>query len=419
MSIIDLYTMATSRLKRIEQRKKIFKITALVIALVLIIGVGGIVSRFLGFYDKIHTDAQEPASQTPKEKTEYTLLLLGYGGGLHEGTYLTDTIMLANIDIKQKKVLLLSVPRDIWVKVPTKTDPFHSKINAVYQMGLYPENYPDIDSTLLTEDNPSGLIKKVIQDITGLKVDAFAAVDFEGFVQTINTLGGIEVNVERSFTDYEYPIEGKENELCEKEEEFKQIEPFLQAGANEEDKKKLFEEKPEIETFYNNILSNPVEAFPCRYETLVFEKGETHMDGETALKFARSRHSLEDGGDFNRAHRQQQVLEAVRDKVLSINFIPKILPLLDELEKNIITDLPLSDTNKLLLEARKANDYEVTTFVISDEYLMFDVSEYGQSIVVPTQGIDEWDVIKKKINEVKLGITPTPTKAPTAVPTDI
>lgn len=411
--------MANSRLQRIEQRKKIFKITALVIALLLVIGIGGLISRFLGFYDTIHTDAQEPSSQQPKEKTEYTILLLGYGGGAHEGTYLTDTIMVANIDLKQKKVLLLSVPRDIWVKVPTKTEPFHSKINAVYQMGLFPETYPDVDSSLLTEDNPSGLIKKVIQDITGLKVDAFAAVDFEGFITTIDTLGGVEVDVERSFTDYEYPIEGKENELCEKEEEFKLIEPFLQPGANEEDKKKLFEEKPELNEFYNNILNSPVEAFPCRYETLVFKKGEIHMDGETALKFARSRHSLEDGGDFNRAHRQQQVLEAVKNKVLSINFIPKILPLMDELEKNIKTDLPLADTNKLLLEARKADEYNVTTFVIEDEYLMFDVSEYGQSIVVPTQGIDQWDIIKKKINEVKLGITPTPTKAPTSVPTDI
>ncbi len=409
--------MAITRLQRIDQRNKIFKVSALILALLLVIGLGAAISRFLGFYDKIHTDPSVTKEEKPKEKTEYTILLLGYGGGNHDGTYLTDTIMVADIDIAKKKVLLLSLPRDIWVKVPTKTEPFHSKINAVYQMGLFPKNYPDVDSSLLTEDNPSGLIKKVVEDVTGLKIDAFAAVDFAGFIQTIDTLDGIDVTVQRSFTDYEYPIDGKEDELCDQEEQFAQIEKFLQPDANEDERKKLFEEKPELETFFNNIKEHPVEAFPCRYETLTFEKGETHMDGATALKFARSRHSLQDGGDFNRAHRQQQVLEAVKDKVLSINFIPKILPLMDDLEENIKTDMPLADTNKLLLEARNANQYEVNTFVISDDYLMFDVSEYGQSIVVPTQGIDDWQAVRTKINEIKLGISPTPTKTPSITST--
>lgn len=407
--------MVTSRLQRIEQRKKIFKKIALVAAFILVVGIGALVYRFLGFYDTIHTEAQENKGKTTKEKTEYNILLLGYGGGNHDGTYLTDTLMVANINIKTKKVLLLSVPRDIWVKIPTKSDSYYSKINSVYQMGLYPDNYPNIDSRFLTEDNPSSLIKKVIEDITGLKIDAYAAVDFEGFVKTIDTLGGIEVEVEKSFTDYEYPIEGKETDLCGRDEEFEQIDKYLNSGADGEEKEKLFEEKPELETFYNDISTNPVEAFPCRYETLTFDKGEIHMDGQTALKFARSRHSLEDGGDFNRAHRQQQVIEAVKNKVLSINFIPKILPLMDELEKNIRTDLPLSDTNKLLLEARNANQYKVTTFVISDEYLTFDVSEYGQSIVIPKQGIDEWGVIQKKIQEIVLEISPTPTKKPVTI----
>ncbi len=352
--------MLPTRLKRIEQRKKIFQVGALVVALLLVIGIGAIIYRFLGFYDSIHTEAKD-TKQEQKEKTQYNILLLGYGGGNHDGTYLTDTLMVAHIDITKKKVLLLSIPRDIWVKVPTKNEDYYSKINAVYQMGLYPDNYPDVDSSLLTKDNPSGLIKKVVQDITGLKIDAFAAVDFEGFVKTIDTLGGIEVTVEKSFKDYEYPIEGKETDLCGRDEEFEQIDKYLNSGANVDEKEKLFEEKPELETFYNDISKNPVEAFPCRYETLTFEKGTVEMDGETALKFARSRHSLEDGGDFNRAHRQQQVIEAAKNKVLSINFIPKILPLLDDLENNISTDMPLSDTNKLLLEEQEYFQRLLTT----------------------------------------------------------
>ena len=340
--------MPTTRMQRIEKRRKFLKIFLISIVAVILIFIGSVFLKFIGFYNKIHTEAQTKTVEN-KEKTNYTFLLLGYGGGNHDGAYLTDTIMVANVDIKTKKVVLVSLPRDIWVKVPTKTDPFHSKINAVYQMGLFPENYPDIDNKLLTEDNPSGLIKKVINDITGLQVDAFVAVDFEGFTEAIDTLGGVDVTVEKAFTDFEYPIEGKEEELCEKEEQFKEIEKFLSPGFDEEEKKKLFAEKPDLEKFFNDITDNPPEAFPCRYETLNFSTGTTHMDGKTALKFARSRHAEADGGDFNRAKRQQQVMEAAREKVLSINFIPKIIPMLDQLEEHIITEFDLGNNNKILL----------------------------------------------------------------------
>lgn len=406
--------MATTRLQRIETRRKILKIFLISVFAIILIFIASVFLKFIGFYNKIHTNSQTK-SQENKEKTEYTFLLLGYGGGNHEGAYLTDTLMVANVNIKTKKVVLVSLPRDIWVKVPTLSDPFHSKINAVYQMGLFPQNYPDIDTRLLTEDNPSGIIKKVIYDITGLQVDAFVAVDFEGFVQAIDTLGGVDVDIQTAFTDFEYPIEGKENELCEKEEQFKQIEKYLSPGFNEDEKKKLFEEKPELGQFFNDITENPPAAFPCRYETLTFKKGNIHMEGDTALKYARSRHAAEDGGDFNRAKRQQQVMEAAREKVLRIDFIPKIIPLLDQLEEHIITDFDLGDSNKLLLESRNASEYTVTTFVISDEYLMYDISENGQFIVVPTIGVDNWSQIKRKVQEIRLGISPTPTKVPVTI----
>lgn len=406
--------MPITRMQRIEQRRKFLKIFLTSLVAVILIYIGTVFVRFLGFYNKIHTKAQTKTVEN-KEKTNYTFLLLGYGGGNHDGAYLTDTIMVANVDIETKKIVLVSLPRDIWVKVPTKTDPFHSKINAVYQMGLFPKNYPDIDSKLLTEDNPSGIIKKVIYNITGLEVDEFVAVDFEGFVQSIDTLGGVDVTVAKAFTDKEYPIEGKEDELCDKEEQFKQIEKYLSPGFDEEEKKKLFTEKPELETFFNDITDNPPAAFPCRYETLNFAAGLQHMDGSMALKFARSRHAEADGGDFNRAKRQQQVMEAAREKVLSINFIPKIIPFMDELEEHIITDFDLGDNNKLLLEARNAGEYKVTTFVVSDEYLMYDVSDNGQFIVVPTIGLDNWSAIKRKIQEIRLGISPTPTKRPVTI----
>ncbi len=410
--------MSPSRLKRIENKNKYFKLSLVSLGIVLLVSTGLVFARFLDFYNAIHTEAQETPNEIKKEeKTEYTFLLLGYGGGRHEGTYLTDSIMVANVDLKAKKAILVSLPRDIWVKVPTKNgEKFHSKINALYQMGISPQNYPAADTRLLTEDNPSGLLKKAVEDITGLKIDAFAAIDFEGFVKTIDTLGGVDIMVEKTFTDYEYPIEEKMNDLCGRDEEFKQIEPIINKEMSEEDQKKLFEEKPELEEFFKDIKERPPIAFPCRYEVLHFDAGETHMDGETALKYARSRHALQDGGDFNRAQRQQNVIEAAKKKILGIGFIPKIIPLLDELELHIKTDLPLSELNKLLLEGRNANSYTVDSLVLTDKFLADDYSDYGGYILVPKEGIDKWDAVRKEIQNMKQGITPSPTPKPSLSP---
>ena len=383
--------MPSTRLTRLKQRKKNSRMVVGLAAGVLLLLLIVFIARIWGFYSKIHTVAKTPGKLAQqKEKNEYTVLLLGYGGGKHEGTYLTDTIMAAHVNLKKKEVMLISIPRDIWVKVPTKvnSDTFHAKINSVYQMGLFPENYPDINTKYITEDNPSGLIKQVVKDITGLEVDYFVAVDFEGFTRVIDILNGIDLIVERSFTDYEYPIEGKEDDPCDKKDQ-------------------------ELEDAVKQATQEPVLAFPCRYETLQFTKGETHMDGATALKYARSRHALEDGGDFNRAKRQQNVIEAVKEKVLTIGFIPKIIPLIDELEEHIKMDLELSIINKFLLEARNSEQYKRKSFVIEGEFLTDGYSDYGQYIIIPRKGIDRWDEIKTEINNILLNITPTPSIKPT------
>lgn len=397
-----------SRLQQIAHKRNLLRNVLIGLGIILVIIGVVIAGRFIGFYNTIHSDSNTAEEKKPEKKTEYTFLLMGYGGGLHEGTFLTDTIMVVNLDIEKKRAILVSIPRDVWVKVPTKDSIFHSKVNAVYQMALFPDNYPNIDSSLFTEENPSGLIKHVVEDITGLPIDAYATIDFNGFIKAIDTLGSIEIDVERSFTDYEYPLEGKEDELCERDEEFAHIEPILNNAMSQEDINKLFAEKPELKTFYNQIQDDLPLAFPCRFEELHFDAGLNVMDGATALKYARSRHALEDGGDFNRAKRQQNVLEAMKSKVLAIGFIPKIVPLLNELEDHIVTDLPLGELNALLLEGRNADKYTADTLVISDEFLADSYSDEGQYIVIPKFGIDDWDEVKRTIRTMKQGITPSP-----------
>ena len=378
--------MPTTRLKRIEKKRQYLAISILIFVSVLTVGFSFLIFKLISFYNDIHTPSVASGVQD-KPKNIYNILLLGYGGGMHQGAYLTDTMIVAHVDLEKKKAVLISIPRDIWVKVPTRSDSFYSKINAVYQMGLFPEDYPDLDRKYISSENPSGLVKKVVGDVTGLKIDYYVAVDFQGFVNAIDTLGGVNINVTNSFTDPECPIEGKEDDLCGKKEE----------------------DLPELEKI---ATESAVLAFPCRYETVTFTKGLTQMDGETALKFARSRHSLEDGGDFRRAQRQQQVIDAVKNKVLSINFIPKIVPFIDELGDHITTDVK---ADRFILEGPNAGKYSIATYVISNEFTTETRSENGQYIIVPRTGIDDWDEIHTVISNRLKGITPTPTKLPVTI----
>jgi anionic cell wall polymer biosynthesis LytR-Cps2A-Psr (LCP) family protein len=371
---------------------------------------------FLNIF-KVDSKSIAPA-ETPKPvQTTFNFLLLGYGGGAHEGTYLTDTMMVAHVDIKSKKATLISIPRDLWVMLPTKSDEeFHRKINAVYQIELFPQNYPGLDKRYLGTDEDAKLVKTIVSQVTGFKIDGYISVNFEGFTKAIDILGGIDVEIARSFTDDEYPITGKETDLCGQDELFKKAEPFLSPTATEsgsrEDK---FREDPKIEEFVKNATSSPYLAFPCRYEKLEFTKGVTHLDGKTALKYARTRHSAQDGGDFNRAHRQQQIIEAVKNKVLSLGFVSKIIPLMDQFKQDVKTDIGLDIIRKFIGEADNMGQYKSTSYVISDENVLKNaISSDKQYILIPKEGEDNWSGIHKELNNLIEGITPTPDASPSA-----
>lgn len=382
------------------------KVVIIIIAILLAFGAFYFFSNF-----KFNVKTNQPPLVKPKpEKTVYNFVLLGYGGGAHDGTYLTDTIMVANINVKTKKATLFSIPRDLWINLPTKsgTD-FHTKINAVYQLELFPKDYPDLKKIST---------KTIVSKVTGLPIDGFVSVNFAGFTKAIDILGGIDVEIKRSFTDPEYPIEGKEKELCDKdtEELFKKAEPFTTPGFNPEQRDQLFKDEPKFEEFVRNSTASPELAFPCRYEKLEFNQGLTHMDGTTALKFSRSRHSPEDGGDFNRALRQQQVIEAVKNKVISLGFITKIIPLMDEFKKDVKTDIGLDIIKKMIGQADQISEYKITSFVLTDQNVFKNAtSNDGQFILIPNEGMDNWNGIQTIIKNVIEGITPAPTATSSAV----
>lgn len=118
------------------------------------------------------------------------ILLLGAAGESNPGKNLTDTIMILSIDTRNNKVALLSLPRDLYIRVPDEN--FHTKINSLYQYGL-------------NKNSGTDLIAKTAEDITALKLHYFLVLDFDGFRKIIDDIGGINVTVERDIFDNRYP----------------------------------------------------------------------------------------------------------------------------------------------------------------------------------------------------------------------
>jgi anionic cell wall polymer biosynthesis LytR-Cps2A-Psr (LCP) family protein len=349
------------------------------------------------FYQRIYT----PQKTQVEEKNEYNFLLFGYGGGEHEGTYLTDTIIVLHIDKKNKNAVLLSIPRDLWVPIPTQSgQSYHSKINAVYQMELFAQNYPDVSKKYFGDKKDAAFFKHLISLVIGQKIDYYASIDFKGFEKAIDALGGVDVMVEKSFVDEEYPVDGKEKDLCGKDEIFIKAEKILNNSAAEDERNEILKDEA-VSEFVQQATQAPYLAFPCRYERLVFNKGLTHMDGKTALKFVRSRHSSDDGGDFARARRQQLFLQALINKALNLDMTVKIFPLLESLGDHLKIDISPDFIKKNIGEAKNLGEYQLKTYVLStDNLLENSVSSDGQYILIPKAGLDNFTKIHEEINKL-------------------
>lgn len=370
------------------------------------IGAGVLVLIFVGMvvvyfnYNRMVVKINKPdeisnvtptATPTPDPLAPYSILLMGYGGGVHEGGKLTDSIMLAQIRPRDEVVRLISIPRDLWVPIPiSETETVSRKINEAYVVGLDDKKYPNKKAEFAGEAGGGELSKHVIEQVIGIKPNYFATIDFDGFTKIIDSLGGVDIKVARTFDDPYYPIEEKTNDTCGKpEEEIKAIEATMSG------------EKLEHE-------------YSCRYENLHFDKGVQHMDGTMALKYARSRHSNMDGGDFNRAERQKLVVTAIRDKIMSVGFIPKIIPTIQTLTRHITTDVDFSKMSELVTKIPEVSGYKIISIALTDANVLKNAkASTGQFILSPKLGENNFSEIKTFIeNNGILTITPTATVSP-------
>jgi LCP family protein required for cell wall assembly len=263
------------------------------------------------------------------------ILLLGIApnDGSHEGPNLSDSIIVVSYNLKTNHLTTISIPRDVW------SEALRDKINSAYAYGE-------------AKKKGAGFIlaKAEVETIVGQPIHYAAIINFDQFEKLINFLSGVDVNVENSFIDKEFPIAGKENDLCNNDPEYK-----------------------------------------CRYQTISFTKGIVLMDGKTALNFVRSRHALNsEGTDFAREKRQQKVIEAIKNKLISffkkinLNNYKKLYDLTNQLVKRDIDNQQIAIILKNIILKR---NFKQEKIILSEDFFFnptINLEKYdGKWVLIP------------------------------------
>ncbi len=394
---MDNLSLSRSRRRRSPVRKRV--VVALVLFVVILLGIGLFkVGKYLVAVLQVPLSQEVNLKETPEKRVN--LLILGVGGGNHDGPNLADTIIFTSIDPKQKQVSLVSLPRDLWVPQ------ISAKVNQAYVAG---------------EDKTAGTglktAKALIGNILGQQIDYVLKIDFQGFEKAVDTMGGLSVDVARTFDDYAYPVAGQEANPCgNTDDQIASLSAEIASGSATE-----------------------LDAFPCRYEHLHFTKGKTTMDGKTALKYVRSRHAVgPEGSDFARSQRQAKVISAFKEKLFSAGTVlnpAKIISLVNILQGSIEMDIKDDEYDDFVRLANKMKDAKISSITIDEgdgeeDRLGIlinpppDPANGNQWILAPRIGVGEYGELQEyvscKINGSNClvgenGIT-TPTPKPTAMP---
>ncbi len=218
-----------------------------------------------------------------------TLLLLGADRRQpDEGISNTDTLMLLQFDPDAQRVVILSIPRDLYVTIPGSGGD-QGRINTAYALG---------------EQRGTGglaLARQTISQTLGLPVHHAAVIDFQVFVTLVDSIGGVDVDVPQPISDPTYPDSG------------------------------------------------------IGYDPFYLAAGRQHLDGATALKYARTR--VTPGGDFDRAARQRQLVMAVRERVTQFDLLTDLVAqspqLWAALQSAFETDLTLAQIVDLAVAASR------------------------------------------------------------------
>jgi polyisoprenyl-teichoic acid--peptidoglycan teichoic acid transferase len=251
-----------------------------------------------------------------------TINFLLIGSDKRSGSsFRTDTMIIAILRPNDGQVSLISIPRDLWVSIPTWEN---QRINTAYQHG---ENsgYPG---------GGAGLLRDTIQYNLGIRIDHTAMVDFDGFRQIVDTLGGVDVPVSCAYTDWRL------------------IDPTYD---------------PQNENNWYLYTANP---------------GVIHMDGDLALWYARSRQK---SSDFDRGRRQQEVLRSIYSQALQAGTLTRIPELYNNLKDTVNTDLGITDILQLSIIAPRMTNADIRSYYMRPPYVTSWITDGGAYVLSPNQ----------------------------------
>lgn len=271
------------------------------------------------------------------------ILVLGIGGDGHQAPDLSDTMMIASIDPVQKQAALLSIPRDLWVK----PDGFgYMKINSVYANNKYAALYKKYSEKDAIEYGLSAVEKEVSKDM-GIPIHYHVLIDAHGFEQAVNTVGGVDINVDAQNTVHE-------------------------------------------------VLWDDI-----RNKTYVLDvkAGQQHFDGQRATFYARSRETSQ-RGDFDRTERQRLLIIALKNKIFSLGTFSnplKVSQLLDNFGNHISANLTTNEMMRLYQLGKDINN--IGSIGLADPPNNFVTTDNvdGLSIVRPRKGLTDFSEIQNYV----------------------
>jgi polyisoprenyl-teichoic acid--peptidoglycan teichoic acid transferase len=320
-------------------KRRWFKILAVLVVLVLAVGgyfswkTGNVLNKISGSDNSALGSLLGSGTAPQSDEGRINILLLGMrGANMPGGGLLADSIMVASFDTKNNKVALISVPRDLYVQIPDTSE--RGKINSVYshwESGGKGQGIPEME--------------KMMGTVTGLKIDHTVAINFDGFKQLIDTVGGIDVTLNKPFAETQQFVEGNE------------------CGGS-----------------------------------FILPAGANHLNGDKALCYSRARVQT---NDFDRSKRQQIVLKALKAKLISLGTLAdfnKLNNILNIVGANVKTDLTPDEMKGFYDQYNNMKDADIVQRVFENsEKGMLMVPEAGTGlgyVLVPRAGQDNYSAMQ-------------------------
>jgi polyisoprenyl-teichoic acid--peptidoglycan teichoic acid transferase len=342
--------------KELKKKSKIGIIILVIIITLILGGLGFLLYKGYVFAKDIGLNLKAEDIIAPQKDPElrrdstgkYTnVLLIGVDTRTTGALLNTDTIILASYNYETNNVVMISIPRDFNVEI--NGTGWYSRINSVYASGEKRKEGSGFSSLM-----------KTVTEVTNQEVQYYAMVNFKAFVDIVNSVGGIDINVEHPFTDTRYP-----------------------SGNG--------------------------------HKTVSFKAGPQTMDGLTALEYARSRKALQnnEGSDYARAKRQQKVIVALQEKIMSSETLTnpqKLMEIFTSISQNVkVSKFTLNDIQAGINIGKKyvENNGKNYSFVLDPAagnygLIQVKINKNGDYGIIPKLGLGNYTNIHKYTNNVVL-----------------